>query len=187
MGRLAKAFESRVTMVLTEKVGRALAQFEKGSACAGITNDPENQRKARINHYGGTIRKTQAVQRQFSHLESVQVGIIPERHFIDHALEDVTGTRDFEEAVAAAMSGSKERTYEGWNKTTGQASFAGGRRGPERVLLRIANEMANNQIQALLMVQPKNAKSTEKHKGFNQPLINTGELVNSVRHWVEGV
>ena len=187
MGRLARAFESRVTMVLTERIGRELARFEKGSACAGIIGDKELQKKARINHYGGTIRKKRAVKRQFTHLESADVGIIPERHFIDHALEDVGGLRDFEEQVAAALSGSKERTYAGWNKTTGQASFAAGRRGAERVLLKIANEMANNQIQALLLVAPPNAKSTEVRKGFNQPLIRTGELVSGIRHWTEGI
>lgn len=187
MGRLAKAFESRMEQVLDTKIGRALAQFDGASACAGITDDPENQRKARINHYGGTIRKTQAVKRQFSHLESVQVGVIPERHFIDHALEDVGSLRDFEEEVAKAISGGKGRTYDGWNKTTGQTTFAEGRRGVERVLLKIANEMANNQIQALLMVQPENADSTAKRKGFNEPLVEEGKLVGSIRHWVEGV
>ena len=185
MGKLAKAFETKVVMTLTEKVGRKLVQFENMAACAGITNDPENQRKARINHYGGTVRKKQVVKRQFSHLESVAVGIIPERHFIDQALEDLGGLRSFEDEVAAAMSGSKGRTYEGWNKTTGQSTFASGRRGPERVLLKIANEMANNQIQALLLVQPENAPSTQARKGFNEPLVETGALLGSIRHWVE--
>ena len=187
MGRLARAFESRAMMFLNEEIGRKLAEFEKGAACAGITGNEDLQRKARINHYGGTIRKTKAVTRQFTHLESVEVGVIPERHFIDHAIEDVAGLRDFEEEVARALSGAKERTYAGWNKTTGHVTFAGGRRGPERVLRRIANEMANNQIQALLMVQPPNKDSTAARKGKNEPLVETGALVNGIRHWTEGV
>ena len=187
MGRLARAFETQVTMVLTEKIGRELVRFNNGSACAGIIGDAELQKKARINHYGGTIQKKQAVKRQFTHLESVKVGVIPERHFIDHALEDMGGLRDFEEEVAKAMSGSKGRSYDGWNKTTGQTTFASGRRAAERVLLKIANEMANNQVQALLLATPPNAESTEARKGFNQPLVHTGELVSGIRHWTEGV
>lgn len=191
MGRLAKAFETKLTMVLTEKIGRELARFQGGSACAGITDDPELQLKARINHYGGSIRKTKAVTRQFTHLESVQVGVIPERHFIDEALpKEPEDLQAFENEVAKILSGGKGRTYASNGSatyTSGQTTFAGGRRGPERTLLKIANEMANNQIQALLLVQPKNAESTAKRKGFNEPLVETGALLAGIRHWVEGV
>lgn len=192
MGRLAKAFESVLVTNLTERIGRELVRFQSGSACAGITGDSELQYKARINHYGGTVRKTKAVQRQFSHLESVAVGVIPERHFIDEAIpKDTQSMQSFEDEVAKILSGGKGRTYNtdsgGMAYTSGQATFAGERRGAYRVLRKIANEMANNQIQALLLVQPPNAESTVKRKGFNSPLVETGALCYGIRHWVEGI
>lgn len=189
MSKATKAFETKIEVFLTQKIGQELMQFENMSACAGIKADSELQKKARINHFGGALKKTVVVQRQFAHLEKVDTGgRIPPRPFIDKAIPgpNTESMRAFEDMVVDTMSGGRARVTGGVppvNKL--HAKLAGGRRGPYRILLRVAKEMKQNQIDALWAASPENAPSTEDRKGFNQPLYWSGELVGGIRHWVE--
>lgn len=189
MSKITKAFETKVEMFLTRDIGQRLLQFQNMHACAGIRGDSELQKRARINHFGGVIRKTTVVERQFRHLEKVDTGgRIPARPFINKAIPEQGSEtmREFEQAVAEAMEGSSARITGGTppvNKS--HAKMTGSRRGPYRILLRVAREMRDNQRNALNEATPMNAPATVAKKGFDRPLYESGELLAGVRHWVE--
>lgn len=201
MGKIAKAFESQMTAILTEKIGRDLMRFQGGSACAGVVGNSDLQFKARINHYGGSfdketvsLKETGQIRHGRPVIRSVKtkyVQTIPQRHFVEYAIpQDSELFRNFEHEVATILSGGTERVVEaedgGGAHTSHQANFASGRRGPYRTLLAIAKEMKRNQVERIWTVGPPNAPRTIQRKGFDQPLVETGELVNGIKHWVEG-
>lgn len=201
MGKIARAFESKMTAVLTEKIGRDLMRFQSGAACAGVIGNSDLQFKARVNHFGGSFDKERVSLQetgQIRHgrpvIRSVKtkfVQTIPQRHFVEYAIpQDSELIRQFEKEVATILSGGTERVVEstegGGAHTSHQANFAAGRRGPYRTLLAIAKEMKKNQVDRIWTVTPPNAPATIARKGFDQPLVETGELVGGIKHWVEG-
>lgn len=158
------------------------------SACAGIRDDKENALKARINHYGGTIRKTEIEDRGYRHLTKVTVGHIPERHFVDAPIRDPQLKEEFEEAVAEILSGGRQRSYNTINgyrvsDTPATLTQFG---GPVKTLEAIALEMASAQVSAIDNAHPENAPSTRKKKhGRNTPLRDTYEMRESIQYWVK--
>ena len=190
MARYSSAFTTKFEVALDSRIGRALANMENMSACAGILNDPENAFKARVNHYGGHItkRKEWRVVGHFKDgrdklkLVDVDVDIkIPERHFIDVPLEkDSWMLKQFEQKVAYILSGGRMRNIAAESTSIGQ------RGGVSRNLYEIAQRLAEAQKDAVYMAHPENKPSTEKKKGFNAPLRETYDMVDSIKGWVEG-
>lgn len=190
MARFSPAFKTKFDVVLDSRIGKALAQMENMAACAGIRDDPINAYKARINHYGGTIK------RRDTHLETVGTTIhgrphmrsvkadtvikIPPRHFIDVPLhKDTWMLREFEKKVAQVMSGGRGRNIPAESTSIGQ------RGGIKRDLEAIGKKLAEAQIEAVYLAQPGNAPSTIKRKGEDTPLRDTYEMVDSIEGWYE--
>ena len=190
MARVNSSFKTKFEVVLDSRIGKALAQMENMAACAGIRDDPINAYKARINHYGGTIRRTDVHLEKDGvtrygrpHIRSVKQKReihIPPRHFIDVPLEkDRWIYRWFEERVAEVLSGGKGRNIAAESTSIGQKG------GIRRDLEEIGKKLAEAQIEAITEAQPGNAESTIKRKGFDAPLIETYAMMNSIKGWRE--
>lgn len=190
MAKVSSSFKTKFELVLDSRMGKALAQMENMSACAGIRNDPVNAFKARVNHYGGTITRRDTHLENVgttrygrAHLRSVRQETeirIPERHFIDVPLEkDRWIFRWFEERVAEVLSGGRMRNI------AAESTSIGLKGGVKRDLAEIGKKLAEAQIEAIMEVQPDNAESTIKKKGFNAPLIETYAMINSIKGWQE--
>lgn len=190
MARVASSFKTKFEVALDSRIGKALARMEGLSVCAGIRNDKDNAFKARVNHYGGTL------SRRDTHLEEKGISAsgkpmfrlkaktniirIPERHFIDVPLEkDSWALSDFEKKVAKIMSGGRTRNIAAESTSIGQKG------GVVKDLLEIAKKLADAQINAVYAAHPENTESTAKKKGFNAPLRETYEMVDSIEGWVE--
>lgn len=196
MAKYNVSFSTKFEAAVDARIGRALAAMEGMSACAGIINDPENAFKARVNHYGGTITKRSRLSdvgetrggKRHIKLTTENVNIrIPERHFIDTPLNnDSYALREFEKQVAQIMSGGRLRSA---SKISGQPnaspSSIGQGGGVKDTLKMIADALADAQKNAVYAAQPPNAESTIKRKGFDAPLRETNDMVDSIKGWVQ--
>ena len=190
MTKVSSSFKTKFELALDSRMGKALAQMENMSACAGIRDDEINAFKARVNHYGGTITRRDTHLEKVGtthygrpHLKAVKLNTeirIPERHFIDVPLEkDRWIFKWFEERVAEVLSGGRIRHI------AAESTSIGLKGGIKRDLTEIGKKLAEAQIEALVEAQPDNAESTIKRKGFNAPLIQTYALMNSIKGWYE--
>ena len=189
MARYSSTFKTKFEVALDSRIGKALAKMEGMSACAGIKDDPDNAFKARVNHYGGVIKKrnewrvvgTRKDGRPRLKMTAIDHDIrIPERHFIDVPLEkDSWALRDFASKVAQIMSGGRMRNIAAESTSIGQMG------GVSRDLLAIAKKLADAQVNAVYAAQPPNAEATVKRKGFDAPLRETYDMVESIKGWVE--
>lgn len=189
MARYSSSFKTKFEVALDSRIGKALANMETKRVCAGIRDDEDNAFKARVNHYGGVIHQrnewhkvgVRADGRPRLKLMKVAREIrIPERHFIDVPLErDSWALHDFEEKVAQILSGGRTRNISAESTSIGQKG------GISRDLKAIADKFAEAQKNAVYAAQPPNKDSTVKRKGFNAPLRETYEMVDSIEGWVE--
>lgn len=203
MARATRSFESKLQLALDSRTGKLLAQMSGMAACAGIgadsgqkINDVRFQvYKARINHYGGSIKETRTRYEQAGHkgkgytrkVVVARQNRIPERHFIDVPLKDTWFKRQFERAVADVLKGGRARTYQTIEKARERDTSASLTQfgGPYSTLLAIARELASAQIDAIYAATPPNKDSTAKRKGKNTPLRDTEEMMDSIKGWVE--
>ena len=198
MAKFSKSFESKIDLFLDSRIGRQLYEFENMSACAGIKNDKWNAYKAKVNHYGGVLPYKRASIKQVGshangkpHLKSVWTKAeirIPARPFMDVTLDRNSWLLGyFEEQVAQILSGGHARSYKIVNgyrtdDTPSQMTSSG---GAKSTLQAVANALADNIRDSILMATPPNAPSTVKRKGFDGPLTETFEMYDSIRGWVE--
>lgn len=196
MAKYNVSFSTKFEAAVDARIGRALVAMEGMSACAGIIDDPENAFKARVNHYGGTITarrrlqdvgETKGGKRRVKLVTDTKEIKIPERHFIDVPLKnDTWALRDFEKKVAQIMSGGRLR---GPSKISGQPnaspSSIGQGGGIKSTLKMIADALAEAQKNAVYAAQPPNTDSTKARKGFDAPLRETYDMVDSIKGWVE--
>lgn len=189
MAVVNNAFKTKFEVALDSRISKALAHIGEQSACAGIHDDADNAFKARVNHYGGTIKRRNEWRtvgrrkdgRVINKLVDVERDIrIPERHFIDVPLKSGSwALQKFEKDVAEIMSGGRMRNIAAESTSISQYG------GMSRTLLHIAKKLAEAQVAAVYVAQPANAESTVKRKGFDAPLRETFDMVDSIRGWVE--
>lgn len=189
MAVVNNAFKTKFEVALDSRISKALSRVGEQSACAGIQEDPENAFKARVNHYGGVIKKrnewrqvgTRKDGRPILKLSPMEKDIrIPERHFIDVPLEKGSwALQQFEKDVAAIMSGGRERNIAAESTSISQYG------GMSRTLLHIAQKLAEAQVNAVYAAHPENKPSTVARKGFDAPLRETYDMVDSIKGWVE--
>lgn len=196
MAKVNISFKTKFEAAVDARIGRALANMEEMAVCAGIRDNKESAFKARVNHYGGVITQRKRLQdvgvtksgRRHIKLVTDTTQIrIPPRRFIDVPLEKGSwAVKDLEEKIAKILSGGRVRTVflENGFRHDSPSSFGQGG-GLKTTLKMIANQLADAQINAVYAAQPDNAESTRKRKGFNAPLRETYDMVDSIEGWTE--
>jgi hypothetical protein len=195
------AVTERIAAYAGEQVARQLAAFDGQSVCSGIHNNAELQKRARINHYGGSGTRTTTVKRweesrtaggrKRLRYRKVKMTIpynIPPRHFIDYAVSNgMTGTanRNIISYIQESLKGrGRISSYNGQQYTSQRESFFKKGMGVDRFFGGLGKLMLDNQKNALVNTAP-NAPSTVKRKGANTPMRDTYELYNGLEYWYE--
>ena len=199
------AVTAKIAMYVGERVASQLAIINGVSVCSGIKGNPELQKRARINHYGGSGQRVTTVKRweeartaggqkrfRYRKVKMTLDFRIPERHFIDSAVSNGllgSANRNIVEYIERALQGRARITEslgssQQYTKQR-ESAFASGI-GPQRFLGNLGKLMLENQKNALRNVTPPNAPSTVKRKGANTPLRDTYGLYEGLDYWFEG-
>lgn len=193
--RLNSSFSKKIDTQWFNQLGSQIRKFENTFACAGIQGDPDNAKKARINHYGCPDRNIPA--RQFIWAATRDLGMGQYGEEIKKII--INGIREdrLSPHTQTTISQSRAQT-ERFRKTTGivrDTQFAlpgsathGRALTTDKFWERLSKKMAQNQRNAILsrniIGEQHNAKSTKRRKGFDYPLIETREMLNSIKGWV---
>ena len=199
--RLNSSFSKKIETQWFNQLDSQIRKFENTFACAGIQGDPENARKARGNHYG-----------EFETEDGVTYSV-PPRQFVFAATRDLGMGQYGEEIKKIIINGIREDRLSPHTQTTISQSKAqtdrfrrdtgiirdtqfampgSGTHGraltTDKFWERLSKKMAQNQRNAILsrniIGNPNNAESTKRRKGFDHPLIDTREMLNSIKGWV---
>ena len=191
-------FRQTIKTHIDQRVRAAYAEMRGLSACAGVWNNENAAHKARVNHHGSVTMR------------------VPARRFVDAAIEDTELTafnQELREVIRSLIKEAQPRSLVGTTahktvtsygavKTTfvdtveHTTPFGKKGMGPSRLMRKIAEKMAQNQIRAIVghdfPAGPKNGNDpahntprVAKSKGFNYPLYKTGELAHNVQAWIE--
>jgi hypothetical protein len=190
----SSSFSRKMVIAANRQLGRELAEFAGLCACAGIQNAPKQARKARGNHYGEFMT------------EDGSTYYVPPRKYIWAATRNIGGAGYGEEIKRIIVKGINDnptphtqKTITEWDKDAGGYKqvavgakhgtpvFAG-RNGYRGLLAKIAKQMEINQFNAIeevnIIGKKHNAEITKKIKGFDHPLVNTGEMQMAITSWV---
>ena len=188
------SFSKKVEGFMSNRLREEVDTINRLSACAGIRRKPKQARKARGNHYGEFVTEDGATYQ------------VPVRQFIQAAThnmnnnfgpyaEDIKeiiekGIHDTTRPQKTALGTDEHGNVISENVQSAIPLFAG-RKGPLGLMEKIAKQMEINQfnaIEELNIVGPKSNKpSTVKRKGFDHPLVNTGEMQMAIESWVESI
>ena len=177
-----------------------LSAFAGLAACAGIKGKWKQARKARGNHHGEFIIDSEGQTRQ-----------IPVRQFIWAATRDRRATPYSAEIEDVIMRGIHDNPAPHTQKMSminaagiykdhgavvpksgkhGTPIFAG-RKGAYGLMEKIAKQMEVNQFNAIetrnIIGKEHNANSTVRRKGFDHPLVWSGDMQMAIESWVEEV
>lgn len=196
------AVTARISAYVGEQVRRQITALDGESICSGIRDNKELQKRARINHYGGSGIRTTTVKRweetrtatgqkrfRYHKVKLTLPYRIPERHFIDHAVSNGmfgSANKNIISFIEDALKGRGRITsYGGDTQYTSQREslFKRGM-GIDRFWGGLGKTMLENQKNALVNTLP-NAPSTVKRKGANTPMRDTYELYNGLEYWHE--
>lgn len=190
--RASSSFSRKLSMAANYQLGRELAEFAGLAACAGIQGAAKQARKARGNHYG-----------EFMTVDGVTYGV-PVRQYVWAATRDRVAAKYGEEIKKLIIKGINENPTPHKQVTDflpgtpvrrvvpgtaehGRPVFAG-RNGYRGLLAKIAKEMEINQFNAIeevnIIGDKENAESTIKRKGFDHPLVDSGDMQMAIKSWV---
>ena len=198
------AVTTKIAFFAGERVASALNAINGTSVCSGIKGDSDLQKKARINHYGGSGERTTTVKRWESSVTAsgkkkfryrkVRMTIpyrLPERHFIDSAVSNGmfgAANRNIVEFVQNNLGKGHAREVtklpNGAQYTSRRESAFAKGMGVQKFMGGLGRIMLENQKNALRNTEP-NAPSTAKRKGKNEPMRDTYELYNGLTYWFE--
>lgn len=194
--RANSSFSKKIEFTVSRTLLNELSGFAGLAACAGIKGKWKQARKARGNHHGEFIIDSEGQTRQ-----------IPVRQFVWAATRDRRVTPYSDEIAEIIARGIHDnpaphtqrtelRSVEGVVKTVavgamhGTAVFAG-RKGYRGLMEKIAKQMEVNQFNAIetrnIMGKQHNADSTVRRKGFDHPLVWSGDMQMAIESWVEEV
>lgn len=195
------AVTNKIAMYVGERVAEQLNAINGTSVCAGIKDNSVLQKRARINHYGGSGERVTTVKRweesrtatgqkrlRYRKVKMTLPYRIPERHFIDSAVTNgIFGpaNKNIVDYIEMALKGrGRISTYNGEQHTRGRESAFARGIGTAKFWKTLGATMVENQRTALKNTEP-NAPSTVKRKGKNTPLRETEGLYYGLDHWVE--
>lgn len=190
--QVRSSFSKKVSGFISNRLVDEVATINHLSACAGIRKKPKQARKARGNHYGEFYTEDGATYsvpvRQFiqaaTHNMNRNFGYYAEeiKEIIEKGIHDETRPQKTAFGLDENMNVIAE------NVESAIPLFAG-RKGPLRLMEKLAKQMEINQFRAIeeLNIEGKkhNAPSTIKRKGKDHPLVDTGEMQMAIEGWVE--
>lgn len=191
MAKYNVGFNRKLTAAMNDKMIAAWEQLGAMKACAGIRNNPEAARLARMNHHGAPSTKVPA--RPFinstSNLEGANFGTN-----IRKVIKDALRTPKIRSS-AKGVNMRRDRPF-GSVDLGDETRTSIIQRTPNRIMNKIAQTIAQNQRNAILGRKfgpgpvngnnPKrNADSVIYRKGKDSPLIDSGDMLNSIEGWVE--
>lgn len=200
MARVNLSFTKKFTAALDSKMEAAMASLASHSACAGIRNNLDAATKARVNHHGSFTKNVPA--RRFITAATMDINDVNLASELRETIKEALGTPVKRQMVSETI---KERDkYYSYERTVTRdvrgAAFGrsdtGEQRGPTRVLMKIAQKLAENEKKAIAERSYEhvdgyesdivhNAPRTAKAKGFDWPLVDTGKMYSSIKGWVE--
>lgn len=205
MARVNISLTQKFRYAIDSRMKEQLAGFASHSACAGIRNNPEAAKKARVNHHGAFSTKVPA--RRFITAATTNLAGANFGSELRTAIKEALGTptaRNRAEVVTAVVEesglhGVGPTVYEETRDTRGNVfgrGEGGKQRGPQRILMKIAQSIAENQKRAIeeriFEDGPDNGNNPEhnadsviKRKGFDKPLVKNGNMYKSIKGWVE--
>lgn len=198
------AVTTKIAFFAGERVASALNAINGTSVCSGIKGDSDLQKKARINHFGGSGERTTTVKRWESSVTAsgkkrfryrkVRMTIpyrLPERHFIDSAVSNGmfgAANKNIVEFVQNNLGKGHARETtrlpDGSLYTSRRESAFAKGMGSQKFMGGLGAKMLENQKNALRNTEP-NAPSTVKRKGKNTPMRDTYELYDGLTYWFE--
>lgn len=202
MARYNVSFTRKFTAVINSEVAQAIYSLGRMSACAGIKGNPEAAKKARYNHHGAPA--THVPARRFVYdatrnIDGHNFGTEISRIIKQQIRSPKPAMYSFDPNAYAGRSEFSGEIEYGKRTHTAAAPFGerdGEQRTPRRILGRIANQMAANQRNAIKERAYSDGASNgndphhntprvAKHKGFDWPMVDTGETLSAIQGWVE--
>lgn len=191
-------FRQTIKTHIDQRVRAAYDEMRGLSACAGIWNNENAAFKARVNHHGSPSR------------------MVPARRFLSAAIEDTELTafnQELKEVLHELIQEAHPRSLVGTtaHKTVNSIGdeittfvdvvehttpFGQKGMGPSRLMRKIAEKMAQNQMRSLTGHDfpagatngndpAHNTPRVAKSKGKDFPLYKSGELISKIQAWIE--
>ena len=190
--QVRSSFSKKVEGILSNRLEEEVAIINRLSACAGIRRKPKQARKARGNHYGEFYTEDGATYsvpvRQFiqAATHNMNRNFGPYAEEIKEILEK--GIHDTTRPQKTTLGVNEYGVIKTENIQSAVPLFAG-RKGPMRLMEKLAKQMEINQFNAIEEINIKGPKSnkpsTIKRKGKDHPLVDTGEMQMAIEGWVE--
>lgn len=170
-----------------DRVDQGYAELNGLAACAGIRGEIDAANKARWNHYGQVITRSDGTIIKLPPRRWVYAGIDENTTVGTGRLAQVIRDR-----IKAARPYSEHKvtysnaTYRVQKKTTAFGGTKAAANSPRMIMRAIANEMAKNQRKVITSrALEANKQSTVKRKGGNMPMVWTGEMFSEIQGFVE--
>lgn len=168
-------------------VERAYADLEGLVACAGIYGNPEAAFEARVNHYGRYTKDAYVPARPVI-TRAVSGGGDNARRMAELIKSRIVAARPESRPEYTRRSSSGETYVVASHTRSVPFDIGQGRHNnPMDIMQAIAREMVANQRKAIKNWElAPNKASTVKRKGMGKPpMMNTGELYDSLEAWVD--
>lgn len=203
MVRYNISFTRKLTAEINVTVASALYSLQDVSACAGIRNNRDAAFKARVNHHGAPMTNVPA--RRFVYDATRNIGDQKFGSEIAAIIKDALRTPEVRRQTTTHYKdriGTLQTRTEDPRRDKPFGSFDPSNRNsmlqrtPNRIMTRIAKQMAANQRKAIAERAyisaanngndpAHNTPRVAKHKGFDWPLVDSGAMLNSVEAWTE--
>lgn len=199
MVQLHPNFRKTITTHMDQRVRAAYDEMRGLAACAGIRNNDNAAHKVRVNHHGSFSKCVPA--RRFIDAAIEDTELYPFNEELKEVIRGLIQAAKPRSVVASTAHKTindwldVETTYVDVVEHTSPFGQKG--MGPRRLMAKIAKQMLDNQIRSLQLHSfpagenygndpAHNTPRVAKKKGFDFPMVRTGEVVRALDSWVEG-
>lgn len=201
MVQLHPNFRKTITTHMDQRVRAAYDEMRGLAACAGIRNNDNAAHKVRVNHHGSFSKCVPA--RRFIDAAIEDTELYPFNEELREVIRSLIQAADPRQIsgrtwemrrtkLGAAQEAVEIQKTEHHTSPFGQKGM-----GPRRLMNKIAKQMLDNQIRSLQLHSfpagedygndpAHNTPRVAKKKGFDFPMVRTGEVVRALDSWVEG-